>query len=97
MGICLFAAAGHTGLLNEKQQQHYGVQRTFLCIQFRGREWSTLLTGAGTVWEEAGGDTSSGSGWFQWRALYTALAGDCIKHKQKKHIWYVKNSFIAFK
>ncbi len=33
MGICLFAAAaGHTGLLNEKQQQHYGVQRGHFCV-----------------------------------------------------------------
>lgn len=34
------------------------------------------ITGAVCDRESGGTDISSGSGWFQWRALYTALAGD---------------------
>lgn len=51
-----------------------------------------ILTGG--AWDRDGGmgSSSSGSGWFQCLALYTALVGDCGK-KTDKHS-YTEGIFI---
>lgn len=46
-----------------------------------------ILTGG--AWDRDGGmgSSSSGSGWFQCLALYTALVGDCGKNRQTLLHW----------